>query len=544
MRNQGLPESGTGADLAVISQINSHHMGMTFGRIATRNAELFPDRVAVVDGERSVTYAELERLANRVARALQNYGLERGDRVCALSRNCLEYVALLYGAAKIGVAVVGLNYRLTSPEISECLHVTEPRLAVVDVEFAEKFRSAVLDGSTIEASWLVGSRADLPGGVQEIPWDLAVLDVESTAIPELYVRPSDPLSLLYTSGSSGTPKAAMISHAALVARGLMVAAELQINSSHTFIAWPPLFHMGSADYVLITGLLGGKVVLLQGFDVPAIVDCLSTEQLGWLMLMPGTIAPVIAELKSRPRRIAGVSYVGAMADLVPEAEVSALEEVVGARFLNTFGSTEAGTMPCIAPIRRRSGNYAIDLSKHQSMFCDVRLVDDEEQDVPVGTPGEMWLRGPTLFAGYYNNPAANAEAFKDGWFRTGDVLVRSPDGSLSFVDRKKYLIKSGGENIYPAEVERVLQRHPSVVEVCVVRAPSKRWGETPVAFVALETNASASEEDLRRHCRSNLAHYKVPSKFVILPRESLPRNVTGKIVRGELEKRARESSTR
>ena len=224
-----------------------------------------------------------------------------------------------------------------------------------------------------------------------------------------------------------------------------------------------------------------------------------------------------------------------MADLVPPQQIAQLCALVGAPYFNSFGSTETG-LPPVSGGTLDPARGPVSLSKRQSSWCLTRLVDDTGNEVPEGAPGEMTVRGPTLFSGYWGNDGANAESFRGGWFHMGDVFVRHADGSLDFVDRLKYLIKSGGENIYPAEIERVLLAHPGVRDAAVVRRSDARWGEVPVAFVAAD-EAAFDSDALAAFCRERLAAYKVPREFRRIEVADLPRSSTGKIQRHELEKR-------
>jgi fatty-acyl-CoA synthase len=224
-----------------------------------------------------------------------------------------------------------------------------------------------------------------------------------------------------------------------------------------------------------------------------------------------------------------------MADLVPPAEIARITRLLGAPYANTFGATETGCPPCssnripigIAPAR---------LSKELSPFCEIRLVDPEDREVADGSPGELCIRGPTLFSGYFRAHEVNAHEFRGGWFHMGDVFIKNPDGTLDFVDRVKYLVKSGGENVYPAEIERVILQDERVIDVAVVRKPDPKWGEVPVAFVARHT-PSLEAADLYRRCRRELAGYKQPKEIYFIAPEEFPRSASGKIQRHELEKR-------
>ncbi|MEM7189663.1 MAG: AMP-binding protein, partial [Pseudomonadota bacterium] len=231
--------------------------------------------------------------------------------------------------------------------------------------------------------------------------------------------------------------------------------------------------------------------------------------------------------------VKGVGCTGAMADLVPRAHLLELTEMLDAPFVNSFGSTETGIPPCSASLIW-PGDTDFSLSKRQSSYCQLRLLDPDGNDVPDGEPGEVAVRGPTIFSGYWNAPETNAKDFKDGWFRLGDLFRRNPDRTYDFVDRAKYMIKSGGENINPAEIERVLLADPRIADAIIVKAKDERWSEVPVAFVAKEDD-SLTEGDVMALCRENLAGYKRPREVRFIQVEDLPRSTSGKIQRHLME---------
>jgi fatty-acyl-CoA synthase len=363
---------------------------------------------------------------------------------------------------------------------------------------------------------------------------LAESDPDSAASPA-ELDPESPLLILYTSGTTGLPKGAVISHRAELARNMVLRAEFGIAAEDAFVAWSPLYHMGAAEFSLGTLMTGGTVFVVDGFDAARLAGIVAKEPLGWLLLMPGMVGRFSAELKRQGIRAKSVKVCGVMADLVPPAEIAEVTRLLRAPYANTFGATETGCPPCssnlipvgVAPTR---------LSKQQSPFCEVRLVDNEDRDVAIGEPGELCMRGPTLFSGYWRAPETNAHDFRGGWFHMGDVFIRNPDGTLDFVDRVKYLIKSGGENIYPAEIERVLLQDPRIADAAVVRQPDARWGEVPVAFVA-RRDETVTEEELRARCREQLAGFKQPKAIHFIPFDAFPRSASGKIQRHELERR-------
>ena len=250
--------------------------------------------------------------------------------------------------------------------------------------------------------------------------------------------------------------------------------------------------------------------------------------------MPGMIGDMVAALRRRPIVPAPIKLAGAMADLVPLHLLAEISGLLRTPYANTFGSTETG-LPPFSNGRIAPGVVPASLSKVPSSCCSFRLVDPDDNDVPDGEPGEVAVRGPTLFSGYWNALETNTLDFRGGWFHLGDVCRRNPDGTVDFVDRVKYMIKSGGENIYPAEIERVLLSDPRVADAVVVRKADERWGEVPVAFIA-RRDASVTEADLLALCQAGLAGYKRPKGIYFIAAEDLPRSTTGKIQRHEVEK--------
>jgi len=512
--------------------VNDHDGGPLVRRSAGSNvaslfaarARVHPDRPALEDGERRWTYADLDRRAGKLASVLAASGVARGSRVAILSENRTEYLEVFLAAARLGAVVACQSWRLAPPELAQCLDLVEPQAVVVSPRFA-----AVLGG------------LGRPGGAPLVlgpDYEGALARVEARPLAD-DLDPEDPLLILYTSGTTGLPKGAVLSHRAEIARNLVLRAEFGIASDDAFVAWSPLYHMGAAEWSLGTLMAGGKVIVVDGFDRQRLAEIVGSERLGWLLLMPGMVGAFAAELKRRGTVARGVKVCGVMADLVPRAEIAEITTLLGAPYANTFGATETGCPPCssslipvgVAPAR---------LSKEQSPFCEVRLVDERDEDVPDGSPGELCMRGPTLFSGYWRAPETNEQDFRGGWFHMGDVFVRNPDGSLDFVDRVKYLIKTGGENVYPAEIERVLLQEPRVVDAAVVRRADARWGEVPVAFVA-RRDESLTADDLRARCRASLAGYKQPKDIVFISSEAFPRSASGKIQRHELERRLRET---
>ncbi len=492
---------------------------LTVGEILRDQAALQPDATAIEDGKRRWTYAQFNARVNRLAHWLSRHGTGHGDRIAILAENRIEYMEVAYAASKIGAIICALNWRLAAGELAHCVNLATPKLAFVSERFAANF-------AAIETE--VETRVVFGDAFEKL---LAAADPSE---PEIAASPEDGLVIIYTSGTTGLPKGALISHRAEIARMQSGCIDFGLQRGDTFVAWAPMFHMASMDQSISVLSLGGKVVVIDGFDAERMVDAVTADPQWWLILMPGMIEPFAEALKRRNAKPQRITLVGAMADLVPRHQIAEITELLQAPYANTFGSTETGLPPASAG-RIPIGVAPESLSKTQSAMCRCRLVDPDDNDVADGDVGELAFRGPTLFSGYWKAPEATAEEFRGGWFHMGDAFRRNPDGTLDFVDRVKYMIKSGGENIYPAEIEQVLLRDPRVDDAVVVRAPDDRWGEVPVAFVAAN-DPSLTADHLIEQCREALARYKQPKQIRFVALDDLPRSTTGKIQRHEVEK--------
>jgi acyl-CoA synthetase (AMP-forming)/AMP-acid ligase II len=360
-----------------------------------------------------------------------------------------------------------------------------------------------------------------------------LLAAANSSEPPNLAEPEDILIIYYTSGTTGQPKAAAISQRAILARTTINNIDRPCAPDEGFVAWAPYFHMGSGDMIFTTLLRGAELTVMTGFDAPTLVSIIEREKIGWLQVLPGIVDRLLSELKSRATKPKSVRYMGVMVDLVPPQVLAELTTLVDAPYANTFGCTETGAPPLskgFVPV----GVVPTSLSKSQASLCQMRLVDPEDRDVPDGEPGEVIVRGPSLFSGYWGAPEATAEDFRGSWFHMGDVFIRNSQGTYDFVDRRKYLIKSGGENIYPAEIERLLLASPRIAEAVVVRRRDDRWGEVPVAFV-VPRDPRLTQADVIDVCRGKIANYKLPKHVRFVVDSDLPRSTTGKVKRHELE---------
>jgi fatty-acyl-CoA synthase len=488
--------------------MNSGAGATVYGLIAARSRHR-PDSPALTQASRTLNYATMIAAADRIAADLYARGATRGTRVAVLSENSIDYTLVQIACAKLGVIVACQNWRLALPELRHCVTLVDPLLLIASHRYAELAR--------------------------EVGRPLPVLDIAGLGVDgnaPVGAQAEDGLLIIYTSGTTGLPKAATISHRAEIARMAALRMDLGIDAEDGYIAWAPMFHMGGTEHLLAALMSGAHGTVIDGFDADAICDVVARERIGWLMLVPATVEPLIARLRARAIRPVGVKAVGCMADLVPDAEVADVSRLLSAPYLNSFGATETGMPPLsgglIAP-----GTSGRTLDKQPSSLMELRLVGPDGNDVVDGEAGEAWVRGPTLFSGYWAAPQADADSFSDGWFRMGDLFRHTVEG-YAFVGRSKYLIKSGGENIYPAEIERVLLADPRVADAIVVRRADARWGEVPVAVIA-RSDDSLNAAVVDELCRANLASYKRPREVRFIALDDLPRSASGKIVREAVE---------
>ena len=479
---------------------------MLHGDWLARRASYTPDRAALIDIDRGITlsWSALHAQADGAAAGLSALGVAEGDRVAVLSSNRLEQIALLFACARLGAILLPLNWRLAPPELAAVLQDAEPA-----VLFAEREQGATVERLGLSALPIQG-------------WPAAQQGTATLAA----LGPDTPALLLYTSGSTGTPKGAVITHGNLLWNMVNTAAGWDLRSTDVTLAHTPLFHTGGWN-VLTLPLLhqGGTVLLTAAFDPVRCLEAIARYGVSVLFAVPTMFADLLAALREHPRALGSLRWAISGGAPCPLPVIQGWCSL-GVPLKQGYGLTEVGPNCFVFPTGQevaRSGTVGLPMP-HLRM----RLVDAEGAIVGPGVIGELQLRGPTVCAGYWRNPEATAAALSpDGWFSTGDLLRRAEDGWYSVVGRRKEMFISGGENIYPAEVERVLYAIPGVVEAAVVPAPDARWGEVGHAFIA-GTGVTDSEQ-IRAVCRAALAGYKVPKRVTILP--ELPKGPTGKIAR-------------
>ncbi|MQA13236.1 MAG: long-chain-fatty-acid--CoA ligase [Pseudonocardiaceae bacterium] len=500
---------------------------MSHGEQLARAARLHPDRIAFSYRDERRSYAETDERVTRLARALQDRGVQRGDRVAVHMFNRLEVVESYLAACRLGAIAVPVNFRLVADEVAYILSDAEPSALLVDSDLAATSATARrgLEGLTAVLA-TGGAVAEAGPGAEDYEQALAGVD---PAPLDIDVPETDPAFIMYTSGTTGRPKGAVLSHQNLVTNSTNCMIPQGISGDdEVWLSGLPLFHIGGLNGVLFYLMVGGTSIILGsgGFDAGEVVDLLEREQVTSCYFVPTQwrdicAVPGVADRKLALRRIswgasvAPPSVLQTMADTFP-----------GVPNYNMFGQTEMSSVTCA--LRGEDAVRKMGSVGKPVVNVEARIVDSEGSEVPTGAVGEIVYRGPTVMQGYWRKPEATEESFAGGWFHSGDLCVADDEGFIRVVDRTKDMIVSGGENIYCAEVEAAIDSHPKVAEIAVIGVPHPKWVETPCAVVVpADAAAPPTEQEVIEHCRQRLASYKKPTSLVVV--DSLPRNASGKV---------------
>jgi acyl-CoA synthetase (AMP-forming)/AMP-acid ligase II len=494
--------------------------------IARRNAEFFGDAEAVVDpatGRRS-TWAELDARANQFARMLAELGVRKGDRLAMYARNCAEYLDFFFGCARAGVIGAALNIRLSEREIESYLSLIEPAAVLVDQGLDVWMPSAARQ---IE----LGSLDDL-------------LAAQPSSDPGVAVSEDDPYQLAATSGTTGTPKAAVMTHRNAIAAMLNWSAELPIAECGTYLQCIPMFfNPGGPAGIHPVFLKGGRSVIYPAFEPARYLRAVAEFGVTHSVLVPTMIKMVLEQPDCAEHDLTPLRAVVVGGSPVPRALLSAARQRFGDVFFPFYGMAESYSSGMV--LRREEQFTEGSEAQLRHLFSagkpmvaiDVRVVGEDGADVPRdnGTAGEIWMRGPNVCSGYFRMPEETAAVREGEWLKTGDVAVIDDEGFVTIVDRSKDIIITGGINVYSREIEEVLHAHPAVAAAAVVGRPDERWGEAIHGVVVLAPDADASEEELLAFAAGRLASFKKPLSVEFV--DALPVNANGKVLKRELRER-------
>ena len=510
---------------------------MWFNDWLSRRRICTPRRVAVVDdsGGHSYSYAELDARAVWVAYYLQKtLGIQPGDRVACLSSNRLEYLDLYFACGKVGAVLVPLNVRLPSAGLLELLEDSRPKVLVYESSFTSVADAARRAG-TVTHVWPI-EQEESPGDETSMMSVIALGPSTAPSIDVYEADESDTAMILYTSGTTGRSKGAMIPYRQIHWNALNTIIGLQLTQNDVAFLNMPLYHTGGW-HVIFTPLmmLGGRVVLQPRFDADRCNARLGPEAITILFGVPTTLRMMSEAANFASADFSRVRFAifGGECCPLPVIEAYAAR---GVAMRQGYGLTEAGpncfSLPAEDAIRKQ-GSIGF-----PNFYVGTRLVNEDGIEVAGKEVGELLMKGPHVFAGYWNQPVETENALRGGWLATGDLMTRDADGYYYVVGRKKDMYVSGGENVYPAHVERILLRHEAVALAAVVGVPDSRWGETGWAFVTFHADQSADDSQLRAWCQQHLATFQCPTRFVIV--ESLPVGPSGKIDKLALAQQARD----
>ena len=473
----------------------------------------------------TVTYAGLYSQALRLANGLRGSGFAAGDAIGILAGNSPDYLTIYLACQLAGLVAVPINYRAVADDVAYVLGNCRARGLFVDEDCLDIAASALLRLPAIERENVI-----LIGGA------LHQRLLEESEPGELApVAPLAAATIFYTSGTTGFPKGAVMSHLNVLTRLVSWGWEFGLNASDVVLVAGPVFHMSFSSIALIALAAGGRVVLMRDFDAGAALDQLARFGVTWSFLVPKMIALLLEALAAGGNRAAGRALRGLLSSgsPLPQPVLDGLvREFPAARLSDAYGWTETGWVSLCRHEELIGGTRSVGRA---AFGCELAVLDPEGRELPAGAVGEIHAANPVTFLGYYGNPAASAAIRHGKWETGGDVGYLDGEGFLHLVDRKNDMIISGGENIYPAEIERVLLQHPAIFEVTVVGVPDGTWGESPRACVVLHPGRSVTAADVIGFCDGRLARYKRPRSVDFL--EALPRNAMGKVLRRTLRER-------
>ena len=512
---------------------------MLIGDLPRRNRKLYPNRVAVIDGQVQLTFTEFDGRINRLANAILSFGLKQGDRVAVLYANGYRYLELYFATAKAGMVIIPLNYRLVFSELSVILEESQPELLFFGKDYWDTVQALRRRFPELQ---LVCIDEEMPG----------VTDYESLIAgfadedPMIAIREDDLAVLGYTGGTTGRPKGVMTTHRNVVINCFQTALALGFTADDRFLSVAPLFHAGGVTGSLRFSLVGGSNVILNSSDPDVILRHIQDFGVTHLLLVPSLLHRILEKADLSRYDLSSLKcIIYGTAPMHLETLKKAMD-TFQCGFAQTYGSTETfTTISVLTPkdhaMFKESQTEKLLSAGQPVCGLEVKIVDNNGREVPRGEIGEIVVRGPNVMKGYWRQPEITAEALRDGWYFTGDIGRLDDQSYLYVVDRKKDMIISGGENIYSKEVEDALLKHPAVSECAVIGVPDEVWGESVKAFVILKPGMSVPEHELIEHCKRHLASYKKP-RFIEFV-EDLPRSGSGKVLKNKLREAVRQNQT-
>lgn len=510
---------------------------INLGEVVAANALKYPDKMAFKDARRAVTYAGLNERTNQLANGLLRLGLSKHDRVGVLMDNCLEFAEIYIAGAKAGLVVVPINFRLVGKEMAYVLNNSDAKAFILDAEFVPTVKTIQEELPKIPTTHQIIANIDfgkLDGNYESL------IAGASTTPPEIQVFPSDPWVLLYTSGTTGKPKGVLRSHESYVAFYLITAADFGFTEHDVCLTIMPLCHVNSTFFSFTFTYLGasGYIHPARGFDPLKILQLIEEEKITFISLIP-THYNLLLNVSPKERSRYNVSSIRKLlcssAPVHAETKEAVMDMFEGVELYEAYGSTEAGIVTVLKPQEQMKKLGSI--GRESIGTYPIRILDENKTPVPQGKVGELYSRSPMLFDGYYKMPEIMEKAFADGWFTARDMVRQDNDGYYYLIDRKDNMIITGGEHVYPSEVEEIVAQHPAVFDTAVIGIPHEKWGEAVCAVVVLKENQEATQEEIIQFCASKMAGFKKPKSVLFITDREMPRTTTGKILHRKLRER-------
>lgn len=508
--------------------LSSQHL---IGEMLKRAAHRSPDREAFVYGEKRLTHKQMDERATQLAGWFQSHGIQQNDKVGFLLRNSLAFAEVFYGTALSGGVGVPINFRLAPEEIVYIVNNSDTKILIIDHEYAEMIAS--MRNRLPKVENIVVTGANDPTSEFINYESIFETEISFTLLEAL--TDNDPAMIAYTSGTTGRPKGAVLTHKNLCQNSFNLAIEMNSPMHGRTLVTIPLFHIGGLGALVSNCLLCGTLFIHRDFNPLEILQTIEKEKITTLGLVPSMWIFLFQVPNIQDYDLSSVIRTSTGAAICPlELKQKIMKYFKNATMIDQFGQTET-TSATVVLTGENTMTKTSSVGK-PIINVEVRIVDEDMDDVPVGEIGEIVYRGPTVMKEYYKNPEATAEAFKGGWFHSGDLVRKDKEGFIYVVDRKKDMVISGGENIYPAEVEQVLYSHPDILECAVIGVPDPEWGESVKAYIVLKPGKTLSDQDIIAHCTKHLASYKKPKIIEFI--DALPRNAAGKVLKQVLRKEA------
>jgi acyl-CoA synthetase (AMP-forming)/AMP-acid ligase II len=509
---------------------------LNLGQILKVNAKKFPHTVALKDRERAFTYPETNGRVNRLAHSLLALGLNKGDKVAVLLENSIEIVELYLATAKTGLVIVPINFRLVGPEVEYIVDNSDAKAFVVHDEFTPTVDAIKPNLKHIRPDnyIVVGAQTE---GYREYE---AFIRESPGSEPEAQVAPEDAWILIYTSGTTGKPKGVVRSHDSHIAFYLINAVDFGFDEHDVCLNVMPLCHINSTFFTFTFTYIGGSAYIhpARSFRAEEIMEIIERERITFISLIPTHYSLILnVPPEAQKRDVSSVrKLLCSSAPVRKEMKLAIMAFFPQVELYEAYGSTEAGIVTVLKPEYQMEKLGSIGFESLGTDF--VKILDEAGNEVGVGEIGELYSRGPMLFDEYYKLPDKTASSFRGEWFSAGDMARRDEDGFFAIIDRKDNLIISGGEHVYPSEVEKVIGSHPDVLDVAVIGLPHDKWGEAVTAVViAMDPADPPTEEEIVAFCQGKMAGYKRPKAVHFISRAAMPRTGSGKILHRALRER-------